>query len=73
MAEEPLVTITLFLVGLLVGLGSIAAGRYREKNLPEEEMYSAAKSNAFLWKITGYGIAGFCFIGLVRTLILVLF
>jgi len=73
MTEDPIVAIILFLVGLLVGLGSLAAGRYREKNLPEEEMYSAAKSNAFLWKITGYAIAGFCFIGLVRTLILLLF
>lgn len=73
MPEEPVVAIILFLVGLLVGLRTLAAGRYSEKNLPAGEGYPVVKGSAFRMRIAGYAIAGFCFIGLVRTLILLLF
>lgn len=73
MAEEPIVAIILFFVGFLVGIGLLAAGRYDAKNPPPGEGYIAVKGNAFLMEITGYAVAGFCLIGLVRTLILVLF
>ena len=72
MAEESVATIILFLVGLLVGLGSLAAGKYSEKRLPGGTGSAVDELTASQLKIAGYAIAGFCFIGLVRTLILVL-
>jgi hypothetical protein len=73
MAEEPVVAIILFFVGFLVGLGSLATGYYSETNLPGGTGSAVAESSANRLKIAGYAIAGFCFIGLVRTTILLLF
>lgn len=73
MTENPVVAIILLFVGLLVGLGSLAAGRYSEKELPGGTGSAVAELTATQLKFMGYAISGFCLIGLVRTIILLLF
>ena len=72
MIENKVASIVILFIGLICGVGLIVAGWYEEKNhsMGVETSY---RGNALLNKIVGYAISGFCFIGLVRTLILLLF
>lgn len=70
--ENTAVSVILFFVGFLCGVALIADGWYEEKNYSMGGE-TADRRHALLGKVIGYAIAGFCFIGLVRTLILLLF
>ena len=72
MVENKFAYIILFFIGFICGIGLIKAGWYEEKN-HSMGVETAYRGNALLNKIVGYAISGFCFIGLVRTLILLLF